>query len=116
MSYVSLARREADILAEGGAAAGTDNGYYVRPLVVTGLDSSHPLIQEEIFGPVMGVVQADDFEDAIRLCNDSIYGLSASLFTAICGSLIGFWMKRTPEWYGLIRRRLVLNTRLRSAV
>ncbi|MDH2330442.1 aldehyde dehydrogenase family protein [Paenibacillus polymyxa] len=81
MSYVSLARREADILAEGGAAAGTDNGYYVRPMVATGLDSSHPLIQEEIFGPVMGVMQADDFEDAIRLCNDSIYGLSASLFT-----------------------------------
>ncbi|KAF6611546.1 aldehyde dehydrogenase family protein, partial [Paenibacillus sp. EKM208P] len=56
-------------------------GYYVRPLVVTGLDSSHPLIQEEIFGPMLGVVQAVDFEDAIRLCNDSIYGLSASLFT-----------------------------------
>ncbi|MBE0339403.1 aldehyde dehydrogenase family protein [Paenibacillus sp. 23TSA30-6] len=81
MSYVALARREADILAEGGAAAGTDNGYYVRPLVAAGLDSSHPLIQEEIFGPLIGVVQADDFEDAIRLCNDSIYGLSASLFT-----------------------------------
>ncbi|KJD44988.1 aldehyde dehydrogenase family protein [Paenibacillus terrae] len=81
MSYVALARREADILAEGGAAAGTDNGYYVRPLVAAGLDSSHPLIQEEIFGPVIGVMQADDFEDAIRLCNDSVYGLSASLFT-----------------------------------
>ncbi|ASR48850.1 aldehyde dehydrogenase family protein [Paenibacillus kribbensis] len=81
MSYVSLARRETDILVEGGVGAATDDGYYVRPLVAAGLDSSHPLIQEEIFGPVVGVMQADDFEDAIRLCNASIYGLSASLFT-----------------------------------
>lgn len=81
MSYVATARREADILAEGGAAAGTDHGYYVRPLVAAGLDSSHPLIREEIFGPVIGVLQAEDFEDAIRLCNETVYGLSASLFT-----------------------------------
>ncbi|MDP4095386.1 aldehyde dehydrogenase family protein [Paenibacillus sp. P96] len=80
-SYVAMARRDADILAEGGAAPGTDHGYYVRPLVVTGLDSSHPLIREEIFGPVIGVLPADDFEDAIRLCNATVYGLSASLFT-----------------------------------
>jgi len=81
MSYVNLARRDARILAEGTTAVARDSGYYVMPLVVDGVDSHHQLVQEEIFGPVAALIRVSHFEAAIELCNESMYGLSASLFT-----------------------------------
>ncbi|CAM4185718.1 aldehyde dehydrogenase family protein [Paenibacillus macerans] len=80
-SYVQLAWEHAEILAQGPAAAEDREGYYIRPLVAAGLNAEHPLIQEEIFGPVAVVLEASDFKEAVALCNQSVYGLSASLFT-----------------------------------
>lgn len=81
MSYVHMAHEQAEIWAQGPPATGDQEGYYIRPLVAGGLNAGHPLIQEEIFGPVAAVLEAADFDEAVALCNQSIYGLSASLFT-----------------------------------
>jgi aldehyde dehydrogenase (NAD+) len=81
MSYVHMANEEAEILAQGPPVTGDQEGYYIRPLVAGGLNAGHPLVQEEIFGPVAAVLEAADFDEAVSLCNQSIYGLSASLFT-----------------------------------
>lgn len=81
MSYVKLAREQADIVAEGRSAEANEEGYYIPPIAATGVDPNHPLIQEEIFGPVTAMLKAADFDEAIALCNQSLYGLSASLFT-----------------------------------
>ncbi|RED40425.1 aldehyde dehydrogenase family protein [Paenibacillus sp. VMFN-D1] len=81
MSYVKLARDQAEIVAEGRSAEANEEGYYIPPIAAAGVDPSHPLIQEEIFGPVTAMLKAADFEEAIALCNQSLYGLSASLFT-----------------------------------
>nr|WP_253300521.1 aldehyde dehydrogenase family protein [Paenibacillus lautus] len=81
MSYVHMAHEQAEILTQGPPATGDQEGYYIRPMVVGGLNAGHPLIQEEIFGPVAAVLEAADFDEAVALCNQSIYGLSASLFT-----------------------------------
>lgn len=81
MSYVKLAREQAEIVAEGRSAEANEEGYYIPPIAAAGVDPSHPLIQEEIFGPVTAMLKAADFEEAIALCNQSLYGLSASLFT-----------------------------------
>jgi len=81
MSYVQMAHEQAEILTQGPTATGNQEGYYIRPMVVGGLNAGHPLIQEEIFGPVAAVLEAADFDEAVALCNQSIYGLSASLFT-----------------------------------
>ncbi len=56
-------------------------GYFFAPTLVSGCRQNMRLIQEETFGPVLGLAQFDDFEQALELANDSIYGLSAFLFT-----------------------------------
>ncbi|WP_145945837.1 aldehyde dehydrogenase family protein [Paenibacillus sp. Y412MC10] len=81
MSYVKLARDQAEIVAEGRSAEANEEGYYIPPIAAAGVDPGHPLIQEEIFGPVTAMLKAADFDEAIALCNQSLYGLSASLFT-----------------------------------
>jgi aldehyde dehydrogenase (NAD+) len=81
MSYVSMAREQADIVAEGEGFAEVNDGYFIRPLVAAGVDADHPLLQEEIFGPLVTVLQAEDFDESVELCNKTVFGLSASLFT-----------------------------------
>lgn len=81
MSYVTMAREQAEIIAEGPGFAEASGGHYINPMVAAGVDANHPLIQEEIFGPVVALLQARDFDESIALCNQTIFGLSASLFT-----------------------------------
>ncbi|WP_026573708.1 aldehyde dehydrogenase family protein [Bacillus sp. UNC438CL73TsuS30] len=78
--YVALARNEGEIIAEG-IVEQSNQGYYIRPIVVGKVGASHRLFTEEIFGPVAAVVEVENFEEAVRLCNQSEYGLSASIFT-----------------------------------
>jgi aldehyde dehydrogenase (NAD+) len=80
MNYVETARKEADIVAEGEGADG-EEGYYIAPLVAAGVGADHPLAQDEIFGPVAVILPAEDVSHAIELCNRTVYGLSASVFT-----------------------------------
>lgn len=79
-SYVKIAEEEAEIIAQGSIESDND-GYFIRPLVVGGVDTQHKLVQEEIFGPVTTVLVAKDYDEAIQLCNETVYGLSASIFT-----------------------------------
>ena len=66
-----------------GAAgpADLDRGYYVEPTVFGNVDNGSAIGSEEIFGPVLAVIKADDEQDAVRIANDTIYGLNASVFT-----------------------------------
>lgn len=80
-SYVTLANQEAEIVALGKTDVDMSNGHYVLPVIATGVSADHPLIQEEIFGPVATLLTAQDIDEAIALCNKSIYGLTASVFT-----------------------------------
>lgn len=79
-SYADLANKETEIVAQSKFQI-EQKGYYIAPTIITGTDSEHRLIQEEIFGPMAAILRAEDFSDAIHLCNKTIYGLSASLFT-----------------------------------
>ncbi|WP_231597502.1 aldehyde dehydrogenase family protein [Bacillus sp. SA1-12] len=78
--YVDLARKEAEVIAEGKLET-INEGYYIRPIVVSGVGPQHKLFKEEIFGPIAVVLQAEDFYEAVELCNQSEFGLSASIFT-----------------------------------
>lgn len=60
--------------------SGTD-GFYVAPTVITGLRQQDPAMRDEIFGPVLGVATFDEVDEAIALANDSVYGLSACVWT-----------------------------------
>jgi alpha-ketoglutaric semialdehyde dehydrogenase len=82
-SYVQMAQNEAETVAVGkiDANVNASGGHYIPPLVVSGVDVDHPLIQEEIFGPVATLLPVRNVDEAIALCNKTIYGLSASIFT-----------------------------------
>lgn len=68
-------------IATGGKRAPIAGGIYFEPTVVTGVDHSMALMREETFGPVVPVMAVADVDEAIRLANDSIYGLNASVWT-----------------------------------
>jgi aldehyde dehydrogenase (NAD+) len=59
-----------------------DKGFYVKPTLFTDVDNSMTIAQEEIFGPVLVVIPFDDDEDAIRIANDSAYGLAGNVMSA----------------------------------
>jgi len=77
-SYLKLAIEEGGTFATGGKVIDQD-GYWIEPTVVAGLDNSSRLAQEEIFGPVLVVIPHDGDDDAVRIANDSAYGLSGSV-------------------------------------
>jgi len=67
-----------------------DDGFFVRPSIVTCGDVEAPEFGDEIFGPLMSVFAVDDLEEGIRRCNQTQYGLSASLFSASLASALRF--------------------------
>ncbi|HEY4270343.1 MAG TPA: aldehyde dehydrogenase family protein [Galbitalea sp.] len=81
---VGSARASGATVSEGGIVDDPDawdNGYFLRPSIVTRLDRNHPLSLEEQFGPSLPVLPFDDEEDAIELANAGEFGLSASVWT-----------------------------------
>ena len=80
--YLQIGRDEgARITTGGGRPDGQDRGWFVEPTVFADVDNSMRIAQEEIFGPVLAVIPVDDTDDAIRVANDSDYGLSGTVWT-----------------------------------
>lgn len=72
----------ADLLVGGvGAPDGLDKGFYVRPTLFSGVDNSMTVAREEIFGPVLVVIPFEDEEEALRIANDSSYGLAGNVMS-----------------------------------
>ncbi|WP_045877802.1 aldehyde dehydrogenase [Pseudofrankia sp. DC12] len=71
----------ARLVTGGGRPKHLDRGYFIEPTLFDGVDSSSTIAQEEIFGPVLTVIEAADEDDAVRIANDTVYGLNASVFT-----------------------------------
>lgn len=79
--FVALAEEHGGkVVAGGGRPAGLDRGYYVEPTVLDVPDNANPAAQEEIFGPVLTVIGYRDLDDAVRITNDSDYGLSGQVY------------------------------------
>jgi acyl-CoA reductase-like NAD-dependent aldehyde dehydrogenase len=66
----------------GGRPEGLERGFYFEPTLLRDVDNSMPIAQEEVFGPVTCVIPYDDVDDAVRIANDSKYGLAASVYSA----------------------------------
>jgi aldehyde dehydrogenase (NAD+) len=80
--YIAKGVAEGSTLATGGGRPeNLDRGYYVEPTVFGNVDNGSAIGREEIFGPVLSVIAADDEQDAVQIANDTIYGLNASVFT-----------------------------------
>jgi 1-pyrroline-5-carboxylate dehydrogenase len=79
LSYIEKGKQEGRLIAGGEKPEG--DGYFIKATVIADVDSKATIFQEEIFGPVLAVTKANDFDDALRLANDSEYGLTGAVFT-----------------------------------
>ncbi|MFD5316613.1 aldehyde dehydrogenase family protein [Streptomyces sp. NPDC127098] len=79
LGYIRKGIEEGATLVAGGGTRGP--GFYVEPTLFTGVTNDMTLAREEIFGPVVGVIPFDDEDDAIRIANDTAYGLAAGVWT-----------------------------------
>jgi aldehyde dehydrogenase (NAD+)/betaine-aldehyde dehydrogenase len=81
--YIEKGVSEGARLVTGGAEPpeGAERGYFVRPTVFSDVDNSMTIAQEEIFGPVLSIIPYDSEEDAIRIANDTVYGLSGGVWS-----------------------------------
>jgi betaine-aldehyde dehydrogenase len=80
-SYQDIGKKEAKLAVGGGRAAKFAKGYYVEPTIFYDVDNSARIAREEIFGPVAAVIPFEDEKDAVKIANDSPYGLAAAVWT-----------------------------------
>lgn len=82
LGYIEKAPREGARLAAGGKRVRAESGgYYIEPTVFDRVENTHTLAREEVFGPVLGVISFKTEEEAVRIANDTIYGLASGLWT-----------------------------------
>jgi len=81
--YIKKGIDEGATLLTGGAEApeGLDKGYYVRPTVFSNVTNDMTIAQEEIFGPVLSIIPYDTEEEAVRIANDTVYGLAGGVWS-----------------------------------
>jgi gamma-glutamyl-gamma-aminobutyraldehyde dehydrogenase len=83
LGYCETAQKEGAKLAAGGRRVREETGgYYVEPTVFDRVDNASTLAREEVFGPVLGVIAFKDEGEAVRIANDTVYGLASGLWTA----------------------------------
>jgi gamma-glutamyl-gamma-aminobutyraldehyde dehydrogenase len=82
MGYISKGKAEGAKVVAGGNAQTVGKGYFIEPTVFDGVTPGMTIAREEIFGPVLSVISVGSADEAVRVANDTSYGLAASVFTA----------------------------------
>jgi 1-pyrroline-5-carboxylate dehydrogenase len=80
LSYIQKAVAEGGRVASGGSRVGNE-GYFVQPTVITEVQPTATIAQEEIFGPVLAVIKAKDFQDALKIANNTEFGLTGAVYS-----------------------------------
>ncbi|MDE2596608.1 MAG: aldehyde dehydrogenase [Sphingomonadales bacterium] len=80
--YIETGKQEARLVAGGGRPKTTNQGWFVEPTIFADVDNSARIAQEEIFGPVLSVIAYDGEDEALRIANDSQFGLGGSVWSA----------------------------------
>ena len=81
LGLIETARKEGATVAYGGAADDTLGGLFVKPTVLTGVGPKSTIVREEVFGPVLSAYTFTDEDDALKLANDTPYGLAGAVWT-----------------------------------
>jgi 1-pyrroline-5-carboxylate dehydrogenase len=80
LRYIEIGKKEGRLATGGGPVAG--DGFFIQPTVFADVDPKARIAKEEIFGPVLSVIKAKDFNDAIRIANDTEYGLTGAVYSS----------------------------------
>jgi 1-pyrroline-5-carboxylate dehydrogenase len=79
LGYIDVGKKEGRLVAGGGRAAG--DGYFVEPTIIADVDPKARLAQEEVFGPVLAVIKAKDFDHAMEIANNTEFGLTGAVYS-----------------------------------
>jgi 1-pyrroline-5-carboxylate dehydrogenase len=82
LSYIEIGKGEGRLLTGGHAVTTAEGGYYLEPTVVADIAPTARIAQEEIFGPVLAVIRAHDFDHALEIANNTEYGLTGALYSS----------------------------------
>jgi len=89
--YIEIGKREgARLVTGGGRPSGLARGFFVEPTIFDRVRPEHRIAREEIFGPVLSVIRAKDYEQAMEFANASDYGLTSSIYTNDAGMIFDF--------------------------
>jgi len=80
LEYIEIGKKEGKLISGGSKVAGRD-GYFIQPTVFVNVKPTARIMQEEIFGPVLAVCKAKDFDHALDIANNTIYGLTGAVYT-----------------------------------
>ena len=79
LEYIEIGKKEGKLLCGGNRASG--NGYFIQPTIIADVDRNAKIAQEEIFGPVLAVIKAKDYDDALVIANNTEYGLTGAVYS-----------------------------------
>jgi 1-pyrroline-5-carboxylate dehydrogenase len=81
LEYIEIGKREGRLVCGGEAIADPAGGYFLQPTIFAGVDPRARIAQEEIFGPVLAVIRAADFDEGLSIANDTEYGLTGGVYS-----------------------------------
>ncbi|MCW3052382.1 MAG: delta-pyrroline-5-carboxylate dehydrogenase, partial [Chthonomonadales bacterium] len=82
LSYIAIGSSEGRVVLGGqGDEANQENGYFLHPTIIADVAPNARIAQEEIFGPVLAVIRANDFDHALEIANGTVYGLTGALYS-----------------------------------
>jgi 1-pyrroline-5-carboxylate dehydrogenase len=79
LNYIEVGKKEGKVVLGGGRAPG--DGFFVQPTIIADVNPKARIAQEEIFGPVLAVIKAKDFDEALRIANDTEFGLTGAVYS-----------------------------------
>src|SRR3954470_1711637 len=82
LRYIEIGKNEGRLICGGGRASEQGEGYYIQPTVIADVAPNARLSQEEIFGPVLAVIKARDFQESMAIANNTEYGLTGAIYTS----------------------------------
>jgi len=81
LSYIDIGKKEGRLISGGGAAQGAGDGYYLQPTVIADVAPTARIAQEEIFGPVLAVIKARNYDHALEIANNTEFGLTGAVYS-----------------------------------
>jgi 1-pyrroline-5-carboxylate dehydrogenase len=109
LGYIETGKKEGRLVAGGKAVANADGGFFVEPTVIADIAPDAVISQEEIFGPVLAVIKVKDFDEGLKVANNTEYGLTGAIYS---GSREALEMARREYFVG----NLYLNRKCTGAM